>query len=200
VRELADPSKAEAIARHLDRWYLVTPVGLTAGRLLPSSWGLLEVDRNGRCHLKKEAEKLSMEAPDSAKRSFLASVARHAQRIYTPRVAEEMVKKAEADGRTIGYANGFSAAKKEAALQTIRSWEPTEEYEEMAKKLKASGIIPSALPRLLQEAAAYRALQNDLSRMQRVLTSVNSAVSEIETMLTESGTRSQTTGNETRYR
>jgi hypothetical protein len=199
VRELADPSKAEAIARHLDRWYLVTPVGLTAGKILPSSWGLLEVDRNGHCHLKKEAEKLSTEAPESAKRSFLASVARHAQRIYTPRVAEEMAKKAEADGRTLGYANGFAAAKKELSLNAPKSEGLAEEHTEMAKKLKASGLTPSALTRLLQEAAAYRALRSDLSRIQRALTSVNSAVSEIEGMMTELDMYSQPIGNKTSY-
>lgn len=47
LRELADPTKADAWKRYCDRWWLVAPPGVGRPEELPDGWGLLVPSRNG---------------------------------------------------------------------------------------------------------------------------------------------------------
>ncbi|MEM6680213.1 MAG: hypothetical protein AAF675_20305 [Pseudomonadota bacterium] len=74
-REAADPTKAEAVAKFCDRWWIHTPKGIVDDISdLPPAWGLREFD--GRCwRTVKDAEKTEA-APIT--RLFLASLLRRA--------------------------------------------------------------------------------------------------------------------------
>ena len=70
-REAADPSKAEAIARYCDRWWIHTSPGIVDDLSdLPPAWGLREFDGKNWSTI-REAEKT---AADPIDRPFLASL------------------------------------------------------------------------------------------------------------------------------
>ncbi len=46
-RELAEPEKADAVARYCDTWWIAAPKGLVQAGDLPLSWGLVEVTEKG---------------------------------------------------------------------------------------------------------------------------------------------------------
>lgn len=60
LRELADPSKAEAFMRYMDRWWLVVPDTRIVRNDLPPGWGLL-VARRGRLVVSRPAPALPAE-------------------------------------------------------------------------------------------------------------------------------------------
>lgn len=53
-RELEDGSKAEAIAKYCNYWFLVVPKGLTKDFIIPEPWGIIEYS-NGKLRQKKPA-------------------------------------------------------------------------------------------------------------------------------------------------
>jgi hypothetical protein len=74
-REAADPSKAEAIARYCDRWWIHTGPGVVDDLSdLPPAWGLREFDGKSWSTI-REAEKTDAEP---VTRHFLASMLRRA--------------------------------------------------------------------------------------------------------------------------
>lgn len=77
LRELEDPSKAEAVARYCDRfWLVVSDVAIVAEGELPPGWGLLAL-RGRNLAAKREAPLLD---PEPIDRSFLAALLRAACR------------------------------------------------------------------------------------------------------------------------
>lgn len=60
LRELKDPSKADAFKRYCERWWLVASEGVARPDELPDGWGLLVV-KNGRCRAAVQAPKLEYE-------------------------------------------------------------------------------------------------------------------------------------------
>ncbi len=75
-REIADPAKAEEIARFCDKFYIAAPPGLIRAEELPHAWGLLEGGQFG-LRVKKAATK-TRAAPIS--REWLAAIFRAAGR------------------------------------------------------------------------------------------------------------------------
>jgi len=74
-REAADPTKAEAIAKYCDRWWVHTTPGVVADLSeLPPAWGLREFDGKAWLTL-REAEKTPVE---QVSRRFLAAMLRRA--------------------------------------------------------------------------------------------------------------------------
>lgn len=90
MAELADPSKAEEIARHCDEWVIV--IGdkdiVRAGEL-PPTWGLLVPKGDGL--LMTVEPKQLREPTDSVDRKFLAAILR---RVHTDSPAEAIIKAA----------------------------------------------------------------------------------------------------------
>ena len=72
LRELADPSKAEAFTRYVDRWWVVVPHKRVVRDDLPDQWGLM-VRRGERLVVVRPAPVLVPEPPP---RTFLASLMR----------------------------------------------------------------------------------------------------------------------------
>lgn len=77
LSELRDPTKADAIRRYCDHWWLVVPDAQIAHDGLPDGWGLLAVGSDGRLRQRRAAPKLDRRDPDP---SFLASLLRAAAR------------------------------------------------------------------------------------------------------------------------
>lgn len=79
-RELANPAKAEEVARFCDEWWLVTPAGLVKdeGFDLPAGWGLMEAPdgeglRTVRAAVRREAAPLT--------KGFVAQILKHAAKM-----------------------------------------------------------------------------------------------------------------------
>ena len=87
LREMKDATKAEAVAQHCDRWWLVTPAGLVKPAELPAPWGLLELTEARGLVQKKPAALLQVGGPMA--RAFVASLLRGVQkRAERPLIAE----------------------------------------------------------------------------------------------------------------
>lgn len=81
LHELADPSKADAIKRYCDRWWLVVPDKRIVRDDLPDGWGLLAIGRDGHLQIVKRAPKLNPEAqPATFRASLMRAVAKTATR------------------------------------------------------------------------------------------------------------------------
>ena len=79
LTELADPSKAEAIKRFCDRWWLVAPDKAIVRDDLPEGWGLMVLNRVGKLRVAKSAPALDP-APHTPtfRASFMRAVAKTA--------------------------------------------------------------------------------------------------------------------------
>lgn len=89
ARELADPTKAEQIARFCDFFWIATPPGLLQPAELPHAWGLMEGGKAGM-RMKKKALKTKAE-PVTVE--FLAAVIRAAGRgMHQDEVADALAE------------------------------------------------------------------------------------------------------------
>lgn len=92
LRELKDPSKAEAVFRYCDHWFIVAPKGVVRDGELPPTWGLLEVRAAGLVAAvaapKLEAQPLS--------RAFFASLMRRGFELLDEQ-AERKIAEARAE-------------------------------------------------------------------------------------------------------
>ena len=85
LTELADPTKAEAIKRYCDRWWLVVPDAAIVRDDLPDDWGLMAFDRAGRLRVKRSAPTLTPEPhPATFRASLLRAAAKTAARRAKP--------------------------------------------------------------------------------------------------------------------
>ncbi len=89
LRELRDPSKADAFARYCDRWWLVTEPDVVEDGELPEMWGHL-VRRGGKLAQATAAAELE---PQDCDRTFLAALLRAAGR--STEAKPEAVREAE---------------------------------------------------------------------------------------------------------
>lgn len=118
LRELKDPSKAEAFAKYCHRWWLVvSDAKIVKDGELPAPWGLM-VRGGGGLRVKVQAP-FRTESGDRLPRSFIAPLLRAA--VETGATREE-VAKARADGLAMGEARRTPAAAMDArALKDLRA-------------------------------------------------------------------------------
>lgn len=118
-REAADPSKAEAVARYCDRWWIHTAPGVVDDLSdLPPAWGLREFDGKSWKTV-REAEKTSSEA---VTRTFLAALLRRADNMMDMMIAEatkEARERAYEEGERIR--NSWDQRLKEAVDKRTKS-------------------------------------------------------------------------------
>lgn len=124
-RELDDPDKAEAIAKHCRYWWIAAPKGVAKPASLPTNWGLLEVSE-GIATVKKQAIALQPSPPTW---EFLAAVMRRATE---QSVDAEMLKAERQRGWKEGHAEGKRSADNLANLHS--SWR--EACEALRKQVK----------------------------------------------------------------
>lgn len=130
-REAADPTKAEAIARYCDRWYVHTAPGVVPDvSELPPAWGLREYSGRGWRTI-REAEKTEA-APIT--RNFLAAMLRRADGTtrLLEREAEERGRAeihAEREKMRADYAKSLDDAVKRRTSELERNAERLAEFE-----------------------------------------------------------------------
>lgn len=85
-RELANPDKAEEIARYCDEWYLVVPTGLIKDDDdIPVPWGVMDLSDAG-LRVTKKAERLNARP---VTKEFMAAVLRSAGKVDEATLREE---------------------------------------------------------------------------------------------------------------
>lgn len=98
LREIQDPNKAEAFAKHTDYWWIAAPSGVLRLEEMPANWGHLE-PTGKKVRVRRPATR--RENPEPISRSFLAAIAR---RVTEQSPAEEAMqalrRKVEEEWRT----------------------------------------------------------------------------------------------------
>lgn len=103
-KELKDPTKAEAICRYCDRWWIVAgDASIVQDGELPPTWGLL-VARGGKLVQKVKAPKLQSQ---QVTRPFLAAMLR---RTSEQGVDKSLLQQSERAGYERGYTSGQCSA------------------------------------------------------------------------------------------
>lgn len=133
-RELANPDKAELIAKYCNTWWLVVPKGLCDKDDVPIAWGIMEVGEKG-LRTKRAAVPRQADEVTTIGRPFVAAIARAAlkeigqlRKDWIPRTQiEERLEKR--------YRDGVEAAPREA------KWK----IEALTKRVNGARIILAAL-------------------------------------------------------
>lgn len=128
LKELADPKKADDLARYCDYWYLaVGDETIVRDGELPVTWGLMIPDGKGGMKTIKEAHKLT---PEPIDRTFLTGIMRN----MTERMVARETIEAELSRR---YEQGIERGKNEYKYAL-------EEFQKLQEQLKifekSSGI------------------------------------------------------------
>lgn len=137
-REAADPTKAEAIARYCDRWWIHTAPGVVDDLSdLPPAWGLREFDGKSWATI-REAEKTGVEA---VSRPFLAAMLRRADRTMRGMVIEASREgRAEIEAEREKIRQQYAGMVEEAVKR--KTGELSEVRKNMAAFEAAFGISP----------------------------------------------------------
>jgi len=90
MKELADPTKADAIQKYCKYWYVAAPKGLIDVGEVPETWGLIECSSTAR--IVKPAPMLEPEPPDML---LVCSILRNAATSMVP--AERLQKRIQND-------------------------------------------------------------------------------------------------------
>ncbi len=108
-RELADPSKAEAVAKFCDLFWLVVPHGVVGDVEVPETWGILEPTKDGTALRAIRAATALRGLPKGDVRGFVASLARRSERAegISKEQHEHALKMARIEANEQGYERGF---------------------------------------------------------------------------------------------
>jgi hypothetical protein len=94
MREFKDPSKADAVGKYCDHWWLVlADAKIADGVQLPASWGVL-APTNQLLRVVKKAPKLKPKAVD---RSFFAALVRNVIAGYVPKHEHDVLRERQRD-------------------------------------------------------------------------------------------------------
>jgi hypothetical protein len=94
MREFKDPSKADAVGKYCDHWWLVlADAKIADGVQLPASWGVLAA-KDQLLRVVKKAPKLKPKAVD---RSFFAALVRNVMAGYVPKHEHDALKERQRD-------------------------------------------------------------------------------------------------------
>jgi hypothetical protein len=164
LKELANPAKAEAIARFCDRWWVVVAdVAHVKDDELPPGWGLLAL-KTAKLHQVKAAPKRK---PLPITSSFLAGLLRAAQKADPDMAAIEAARTSGFEaGKKAGLDQGASALRR--AQDDLRAERMARQKFEEASGLNighySAGRIGSAVHALMNGGAAAAA--SELRRLQ----------------------------------
>ncbi len=115
-RELANPDKAEAIAKYCNTWWLVVPKGLCDKADVPLAWGIMELGEKG-LRTKRAAAPRADDQVKPLSRQFVAAIARAAQK-EVDRLRKEWVPRDSIEDRLEErYRAGTEAAPREAKFK-----------------------------------------------------------------------------------
>ena len=176
LNELKDASKAAAIQKYCDHWWLVLGrKDLIKAGELPSTWGLM-VPRGDDLYVEVRAPELK---PCDLDRLFVASLLRSAKK-------EELSKWRERQIEREGYMRGEKAGLAEAAWELKQLRESVETFE------KASGVSVQDRWRSGRIGVAVKyivesGVERMNERLRNYMKSVRSAADDVDKILTELG-------------
>lgn len=185
-REVADPEKAEAVARFMDFWWVVAPKGIVPLEDVPPTWGLMELNGRG-LRATKPAPRNG--APEVLTRGFLASLLRGATKTMVPaasvaQAVQERVDEAREriERRAISAlpdlqrryesllkkVRDFEAA---SGVAVDRSWDLEESAEavRLARRLGTDGVVGAVEGTIARLTAAADGLQRDLDALTQAI-------------------------------
>jgi hypothetical protein len=175
LRELTDPAKSEPVQRYCDRWWVVAPRGVVDLDELPSTWGLLLLQKGGNLRAEREAPPLD---PVPADRAFLAALARsmHA----SVEAAEKRVLRGIQgdDVYDKGYQAGLEAGAARARLDLQRELNEGQRARQALEEFQsATGFSIDSwrarhvggMMRAVLTAGSYRPMQQDYERLREAL-------------------------------
>jgi hypothetical protein len=94
MREFKDPSKADAVGKYCDHWWLVlADAKIADGVQIPASWGVL-APKDQLLRVVKKAPQLKPKAVD---RSFFAALVRNVMAGYVPKHEHDALKERQRD-------------------------------------------------------------------------------------------------------
>lgn len=161
LREIQDPSKAEAFSKHCHFWWIVAPKGVVKLEELPTAWGLMNVLESGSIRIASAA---SIRTDAAIDYSLLAAI----MRAVTQQSTSE---RALSDEYQRGYREGYDRIRKQDERDRERR-EKIEggEFDRLKKSVEAfessSGIrIGSWNGQKIGEAVAFilRAMPESLN-------------------------------------
>lgn len=103
LKEIQDPSKAEAFAQHCHYWWVVALRGIVKPDEMPPTWGLMELSPSGNLRVKSAP---AIRSDCSLDYGFLAAILRRASEAN---VNEKMLR----DARNSGYDDGYAKGRKD---------------------------------------------------------------------------------------
>ena len=173
LKELSDPSKAEAIASYCHFWWIVAPDGLIDRNELPEDWDLLVPDsQKGDLKIKIKANKRDP-APISYK--FLASLFRQAQRQLAD---EARVERARHQGYEQGLKKGRHDGRKRKESEYAAAERENERFRETLEPLaealgkEVEGLSRGDIEDIKHGLVAYvvekKCSRSTLSKMHRI--------------------------------
>lgn len=163
LNEMKDITKAKAVAKYCDFWWLATPAGLVKAEEVPASWGLMELHKNG-LKIKKQAPQAASPTPPD--RSFMASMLRKSRDSDDAYIRSQIelgeAKRRDEMKRELERRNSLSAKQAARNAEWIKAFEEKlgikfKEYEPpeaMAERLRvAESLQFGAVSRLMQACA-----------------------------------------------
>lgn len=178
MRELADPSKAEAVMRFCDHWYLVVAdASIVQPDELPATWGLMRLDGR-RLVTSKPAPKLEPEPMD---RAFIASILRHAFEFDERRArrhGEERYREGIEKGKDVAATNEKALQRDLDDLQ--KSIAEFEERSGVRIDRWDGGRIGAAVQEVLRRPNRRHQLVNLVAGTERLLAQLRADLEELE--------------------
>ncbi|KII16295.1 hypothetical protein [Phaeobacter sp. S60] len=163
LNEMKDITKAKAVAKYCDYWWLAVPVGLVKAEEVPATWGLMELHKSG-LKIKKQAQQAGNPMPPD--RSFMAAMlrkSRDADDAYIRSQIDAGTEKLRTDlKREMEYRTTRAAKQAEDNAKWIAEFEAKlgrkfsgyEPPEAMAERVKvAESLTFGAVSRLMQACA-----------------------------------------------
>lgn len=135
MREFKDPSKADAVGKYCDHWWLVlADAKIADGVQLPASWGVL-APKDQLLRVVKKAPQLKPKAVD---RSFFAALVRNVMTGYVPKHEHDALKDRQRDEivKELEQTRAYQRESLELDLQRLKA--TIEAFE------KASGVEVSS--------------------------------------------------------
>lgn len=138
LKEIQDPSKAEAFAKHCDYWWIVAPANVLKVEELPTDWGWICPLESGNARVKKPANKRT---PEPCTREFLAGICRAAYKNSSDDLINQVKQTAYIQGRKDGSEvikkNNFDWEKKNLERENEQLKEAMGEFIEFRSKCRS---------------------------------------------------------------